>query len=84
MVIFYLIFLSKIKTFNIYIMEKLTKQELNDLVYFWQNKGDLERFTNFEKLKPKIENEYPEILKAWNDYKTSIKIMNSVMDSIDN
>lgn len=64
-------------------MKKLTKQDLSDLVYFWQNKGDLERLSTFERLKPMIENEYPEILKAWNDYKASIKIMDAVMNSLD-
>jgi hypothetical protein len=63
-------------------MEKLTKTDLGDLKYFWEEKGDLERLTTFEKLKPLIENEYPEILKAWNDYKTSIKIMDAVIDKL--
>lgn len=64
-------------------MSKLTKEDLGDLVYFWQYKGDLERLTTFERLKPQIQEEYPEILKAWNDYKASIKIMDAVMNSID-
>ena len=50
--------------------------------YFWEYKGDLERYCNFEKLKPQIQNELPEVLKAWEDYKTSIKMLDIVMDNL--
>jgi len=63
-------------------MEKLTEQDLSSLQYFWQEKEDLERFTDFEKLKPLLEKEKPEILKAWNDYKASKKILDIVMDNV--
>lgn len=63
-------------------MEKLTEQDLDTLRYFWQEKEDLERFTDFEKLKPLLKKEKPEVLKAWNDYKTSKKILDIVMDNI--
>jgi len=63
-------------------MEKLTEQDLYTLRYFWQEREDLERFTDFEKLKPLLEKEKPEVLKAWNDYKTSKKILDIVMDNI--
>jgi len=62
---------------------KLTEHDINSLKYFWHSKGDLERLTTFEELKPLIEKEYPELLKAWNDYKVSIKIMEAVIDSIE-
>jgi hypothetical protein len=63
-------------------MEKLTQDDLNDLQWSWQDKGDLERLGIFEKIKPLIEKERPEILKAWNDYKTAKKILDIVMESI--
>lgn len=63
-------------------MEKLTEQNLEDLKYFWQYKEDLERLSSFEKLLPLIEKEKPEVLKAWNDYKTSRKILDIVMDNL--
>jgi hypothetical protein len=69
-------------TTNLIKMEKLTEQDLDTLRYFWQEKEDLERFTDFEKLKPLLEKEKPEVLKAWNDYKTSKKILDIVMDNI--
>ena len=62
-------------------MEPLTETELKDIQYFWQEKGDLERF-DFEKLIPKLEIEYPEVLKAWRDYKASIKILDLVIENL--
>jgi hypothetical protein len=63
-------------------MEELTEQDLDMSKYFWQEKEDLERFTDFEKLKPLLEKEKPEVLKAWNDYKAYKKILDIVMDNI--
>ena len=63
-------------------MSKLTEQDLSDLQYFWEYKGDLERLTSFERLKPILQEEKPEILKAWNDYIASKKILDIVMKSI--
>lgn len=63
-------------------MEKLTEDQIQDLKYFWQEKGNLERFCDFEELKPQIQNEYPELLKAWYDYKASIQILNLVIESL--
>lgn len=63
-------------------MEKLTEEEKHSIKYFWVHEGDLERLIGFEELKPKIEAEYPEVLKAWNDYKISIKILDAVIETI--
>jgi len=62
--------------------EKLTEQQIYDLKYFWEEKGDLERFCDFELLKPQIQEQFPELLKAWYDYRTSIKILNAVVKSL--
>lgn len=64
-------------------MKKLTEEQLNDLKYFWEFKGDLERYSSFEELKPIIQQDYPEIIKAWNDYKASIAILNLVMENVE-
>lgn len=61
---------------------KLTEKDVNDLKYFWQYKGDLERYCNFEVLKPVLEKEKPEVIKAWNDYKASIKILDLVIENL--
>ena len=62
--------------------DKLTEQDLNDLQYCWQVTGDLERLTTFEILIPILEKEKPEVLKAWNDYKASKKIVDIVIGSL--
>jgi hypothetical protein len=62
----------------------LTEMDLLNLQYFWQEKNDLERLIGFEELITLIKKEKPEILKAWNDYKASKKILDIVMESITN
>lgn len=63
-------------------MEKLTEEQIQDLKYFWLEKGDLERYCDFELLKPQIQEQIPELIKAWNDYKASIKILNLVVENL--
>lgn len=63
-------------------MEKLTEEQILDIQYFWEDKRDIERYCDFEKLKPQIQEQFPELLKAWHDYKASIKIMSAVVHSI--
>lgn len=62
---------------------ELTKQDINDLQYFWQEKQDLERFVDFERLKPLIQEKKPELIKAWNNYKASVKILDLVIENLD-
>lgn len=62
--------------------KKLSEEEISDLKYFWEEKGDVERYYKFEELKPLIQEQYPELYKAWYDYKASIKIMDAVIKSL--
>lgn len=63
-------------------MTDLTQEDIETLKYFWNEKEDIERYSDFEKIKPQLKKQFPELLKAWNNYKVSIKIMNAVIDSI--
>lgn len=63
-------------------MDKLTEDQISDIKYFWEEKGDIERYCDFKKLKPQIQEEFPELLKAWYDYKASFKIMNLIINSL--
>lgn len=63
-------------------MPKLTEQDLNDLQYFWKERGDLERMSSFKKLLPIIKEERPELFKAYNDYKVSVKILDDVIECL--
>jgi len=60
----------------------LTQEEREDLKYFWQNRGDLERLSTFESLKPKIQKELPSLLKAWEDYKAIKQTLDIITNSL--
>lgn len=62
--------------------ENLNESEISLLKYFWQEKQDLDKFSNFEKLKPKIQNQYPILLKVWENYKLYNKLMDIVINSL--
>ena len=42
---------------------------LRSLIYFWEERGDLERCTSWDALQPIIEQQHPEIARAWREYK---------------
>lgn len=42
----------------------LTSEDLNALVYFWRDKGDLTRWVEWKTKLPLIERAYPEIMWA--------------------
>lgn len=60
----------------------LTEQDLDNLEYFWQERKDLERLSNFEEIIPILEKEKPEVLKAWDDYKASRNILDLVIRNL--
>lgn len=62
--------------------EKIAQSDIEMLKYFWKEMGDLERWVRFEQIKPQIQQQFPELMKAWEDYKASIKIMNLVTESL--
>lgn len=45
--------------------------------YFWQEKGDLERWTGFNR--DYLAREFPAVLKAWEDYKASRAVLDAVV-----
>lgn len=60
----------------------MTQEQINSLVYFWREKGDLDRCTEFESLKPELWKDHPEILMAWYDYKRSLDRMNNAINEL--
>lgn len=62
----------------------ITEEQKNMLLYFWEEKGDIERYCDFENVLPELQKQYPEVLKAWNDYKISKRTLTSVLKSIQN
>ena len=60
-------------------MNQVTIEDLNTLRYFWEDKADITRWVGFEKLLPALEQEYPEILKAWKDYQTADRTLTAIL-----
>jgi hypothetical protein len=50
---------------------------INMLAYFWEEKGDLERWCDFDR--EHLAREFPAVLKAWDDYKTSRLVLDAVV-----
>ena len=65
-------------------MEKMTMEDLRMVKYFWEEKEDISRWCDWEKRKEIIRKEAPEIVKAWEDYYTSRRILYAVVESIPN
>lgn len=53
------------------------ESDLYMLAYFWNEKEDLERWTRFSR--EMMRREFPEILKAWDDYKLSRRTLTAVI-----
>lgn len=47
------------------------------LEYFWQEKGDIERWVGFDR--DMLAAEFPAVLKAWDDYKASRAVLDAVV-----
>jgi hypothetical protein len=66
-------------------MTKKTDREINTELYqllsFWTTKQDLERSTDFEKLKPVLYDQLPWILDTWNEYKQAKRKLDIFCDS---
>ena len=45
--------------------------------YFWETKGDIERWSSFDR--EKVAKRFPEIIKAWDDYKTAERMLSAVI-----
>lgn len=51
----------------------------NMLDYFWFERGDIERYVRWNEQR--MEEDFPDILKAWKDYKTAEKQLNRLIKS---
>jgi hypothetical protein len=57
----------------------ITYTHLDMLVYFWEEKGDVTRYCEWERMQPELQRKYPEIIKAWNDYLASRRTLTAVL-----
>ena len=49
----------------------------NSIQYFWEEKGDLERWSGFDR--EYLAREFPAVLKAWDDYKACRAVLGAVV-----
>ena len=62
---------------------KLTDEDKSLIRYFWEEKGDITRFGSWEKVKPALRREFPEILKAWEDLNTAKRTLSRLVKKFD-
>ena len=62
----------------------LSKQDIILLRYFWEKHGELQDiWTDWERVKPLVEKELPEVIHCLNNYRNSIKTMDRLIKNID-
>jgi hypothetical protein len=57
----------------------ITRSDLDMLVYFWEEKDDVTRCVDWERMQPELQEKYPEIIKAWTDHQTSRRTLTAVL-----
>lgn len=64
-------------------MKNLDREDaVNMLAYFWEEKGNLERWADFDR--GYLAQEFPAVLKAWDDYKSSRLVLDAVVRDMKN
>ena len=63
--------------------EAQLESDINAVTYFWQEKNDLERCCQWDEIKQRMSITHPELIKAWNDYKTSVRTLNAIVRSLE-
>lgn len=54
---------------------------MNSLRYFWEDKRDLERYFAFDR--ELLKKRYPEVLDAWDRYKTAERSLSAIFRGIE-
>ncbi len=60
----------------------LTQDDKDMITYFLTEKGNVERWTGWEKVKPDVEKELPELMHALKQLEIAEKILQAVIESI--
>ena len=57
---------------------ELTNDDIDMLQYFWEEKGNIERYCDYENIYNSLLEKRPDIIKAWEKYKKSIETLNNI------
>ncbi len=60
----------------------LTEENLEMLKYFWEEKQDIERYSEFNNITEELIKKRPSLMAAWNDYKLAIERMNRELSDL--
>ncbi len=63
-------------------MDELTVHDYDMVYYFWTERGRIDGWGDWDKLKPLFAEKHPELIKAWDDYKTARKILELVVEHL--
>lgn len=60
-------------------MDDKDLRDLKSVVYFWEEKGDVERCTSWARQRELLAQHYPEVLLAWQQLKMAERTMKAVV-----
>lgn len=59
-----------------------TREDMRNMLdYFWNEKGDIERWSSFNR--DELMKEYPEVIICWDNYKNAEKILSAVIRGLE-
>jgi hypothetical protein len=58
-------------------MNKSRRYKLDMLSYFWEEKGNMERWVHFNR--EDMKKDFPELLKVWDDYNAAKRMIDLVI-----
>ncbi len=61
---------------------RLTQEDIQSLLYFWEQYQDLTKHVHWNELSLLLEKQCPELLVAWKDYVTSEAILTATINSL--
>lgn len=64
------------------VSQPLTDEELSELWWVWTDREDLSEVSWFASRRPSLERDYPELVRAWDDYLSALDAMNMVMERV--
>jgi len=60
----------------------ISEEDSRMIQYFWEEKGDIERWTSWKDKLPSILEEAPELVVAWNNYKIATRTLTTIIKGL--
>ena len=62
----------------------ITEEDYSMLKYFWEEKGNMKRYCEYERLEPTLRKQHPELFKAIKAHKKALKRLDKIISSLSN